>query len=347
MTTFTEFQPLKEIIVGSTFDFNNFKNLPDKETYDCFRKINEETAEDLEELVKILQSFGVKVYRPNNLANYDCNYDAIKTPWFKMAFPNHPLMPRDVLGVFGDTILEMFTGSTGRFFENLSYRDICQGFFDKGYRWCSMPMPLMSDSNIVYKESNQILYHAANIIKCGKDLFYTHSGKDHQRGKGTNQGLEWIKKELGNSYRWNNINVGGHCDGKVALLQPGLAMTWNESWIPPKMHKWDILEVDSKTVLPDSFLNIRKQRWYKNFIQEYLDHWIGYVDETVFDVNVLSIDENNIIFTGKNSQVFKILEKRGINPIYWNFRHQYFWDGGVHCVTQDLVRKGNQEDYFE
>ncbi len=31
MTTYTEFQPLKEVIVGSTFNADDFLSLPDKE----------------------------------------------------------------------------------------------------------------------------------------------------------------------------------------------------------------------------------------------------------------------------------------------------------------------------
>jgi len=27
-------------------------------------------------------------------------------------------------------------------------------------------------------------------------------------------------------------------------------------------------------------------------------------------------------------------------------RHRYFWDGGLHCFTLDLRRKGHRENYF-
>ncbi len=278
---------------------------------------------------------------------YSWGEPTIKTPWFQCAFPNHPLMPRDVLGIYGNTILEMFTGSSGRFFENLAYHNISQHYYENGYRWVSMPMPLMESKNISYPNSNQVFYHAANIIKCGKDLFYSLNGTNHKAGKGTEAGINWIKTELGDNFRWNKVDTHGHCDGKVALLRPGVAMTWNKDWIPEKMKDWTIIEADSDTELPDDFNKMRKKRFYKDFIEEYLEHWIGYVDETVFDVNVLSIDESHVICTGKNKKVFDQLESLGIEPIYWNFRHQYFWDGGVHCVTQDVVREGKQEDYFE
>ena len=28
------------------------------------------------------------------------------------------------------------------------------------------------------------------------------------------------------------------------------------------------------------------------------------------------------------------------------FRHRWFWDGGLHCITLDLYREGTQQDYF-
>jgi hypothetical protein len=347
VSTYTEFQTLKETIVGRPFSPANFENIKDQELKDLLKRIFEETNEDIENLVKILKDAGVKVHRPNNLFAFD-NYESIKTPWLHAAFPNHPLMPRDVLGVYGKTIVEHYTADGGRFFENLAYQDISRDLYNKGMRWISMPMAKVTTKKLPYNENNQILFHAANIIKCGKDLFHSQSGfKDHKKGKGTEFGLEWLKRELGDEFRWNEIPVGGHCDGKIALLKPGVLMTWNKKWIPEKLKNWDIIEVESETELPNEFSKMRKQRFYKEFINEYLSHWIGYVDETVFDVNVFSISEEVVICTGTNKAAFAKIEKHKITPIFWKFRHQYFWDGGVHCLTQDLVREGSQENYFD
>ena len=43
---------------------------------------------------------------------------------------------------------------------------------------------------------------------------------------------------------------------------------------------------------------------------------------------------------------FDHFKKHKVEPIIFNFRHRYFWDGGIHCITQDLYREGKQEDYF-
>jgi N-dimethylarginine dimethylaminohydrolase len=51
--------------------------------------------------------------------------------------------------------------------------------------------------------------------------------------------------------------------------------------------------------------------------------------------------------TGKNKIVEDELDKLGINVIHWRFRHQYFWDGGIHCLTSDVQREGDCEDYIK
>jgi hypothetical protein len=35
-----------------------------------------------------------------------------------------------------------------------------------------------------------------------------------------------------------------------------------------------------------------------------------------------------------------------MEPIHVPFRHKWFWDAGLHCITLDLFRYGKQEDYF-
>jgi N-dimethylarginine dimethylaminohydrolase len=81
-------------------------------------------------------------------------------------------------------------------------------------------------------------------------------------------------------------------------------------------------------------------------VEKWMHHWMGYVEETVFDVNMLVIDEKNVLCNGYNQQVFDAFAKRGITPHVVNMRHRYFWDGGIHCMTSDLHREGIQKDYF-
>ena len=59
------------------------------------------------------------------------------------------------------------------------------------------------------------------------------------------------------------------------------------------------------------------------------------------------LDDSHVCVSNYNKQVFDFLEKHNIEPIIVPFRHRYFWDGGLHCVTLDLYREGSMENYFE
>ena len=39
-------------------------------------------------------------------------------------------------------------------------------------------------------------------------------------------------------------------------------------------------------------------------------------------------------------------QKHKINPIVSPYRHRWFWDGGIHCITLDIKRKGGCERYL-
>ena len=85
---------------------------------------------------------------------------------------------------------------------------------------------------------------------------------------------------------------------------------------------------------------------FTDFVNTYLSKWTGFVAETVFDVNMLVVDPKNVIVFSYNKQVFDALDRYGITPHIVPFRHRYFWDGGIHCVTSDLDRQGTMQDYF-
>ena len=75
------------------------------------------------------------------------------------------------------------------------------------------------------------------------------------------------------------------------------------------------------------------------FVDDYLKNWVGYCEETLFDINMSIIDENNVMAISKNSKVYDRLESLNIQVHKVPFRHMMFWDGGLHCITNDLVRE--------
>ena len=83
-----------------------------------------------------------------------------------------------------------------------------------------------------------------------------------------------------------------------------------------------------------------------DYIDTWLDHWVTYAEETIFDLNVLPINEQNCIVNGYNKQIFDAFERHGITPHVVNFRHRWFWDGGLHCITSDIHREGDMKTFW-
>lgn len=347
----SEFQQLEEVIVGRAYSPGAFAYSKDTELKDGLDKILGETEEDLQNLVKIFESYGVSVRRPATplVLGQDGVANTVDLNLFDFTFPNHPLMPRDTVLVVGNKLIECYTKSANRYLENWSHYNLFKEYFDGGADWISMPPPFLEEHPAAYEDfsNKKILYHAANFLKCGKDIFYSQPsvGSWREKGKGTEAGLEWIKRVIGSDYRFHEAPCAGHLDGKIALLKPGVVVTWNKNHIPEKIKNWKTVVVDSPNPFPEYFQKIKKQRFYKDFVSQWLKEWIGYVDETVFDVNMFSISENTVVTNGYNKAVFDQLKESGIEAIPWNFRHQYFWDGAIHCVTLDIRRRGGCDDY--
>jgi hypothetical protein len=172
--------------------------------------------------------------------------------------------------------------------------------------------------------------------------------------------LETRKKQFPD-YRCHIVNSGGHTDGTFCPVVPGLVVSIKSDLDYNKLFPgWEVIylpERDWSKIQP--FLDLKQKnqgKWWVpgeefnddfiNFVNTWLDHWVGYVEETVFDVNILVIDEKNVVCSGYNKQVFSAFERFGITPHIIKFRHRYFWDGGIHCITSDLHREGVRKDYF-
>lgn len=356
VNSWSEFQPLKEVILGSTYSPDSISWIKDNELKEYMHRILEETEEDLNVFKNILEENGVNVKRPNIIHNIEesmSDKDYINFQKFGFGWPTPPINARDLNGVFGDTIVSFYPKAVSRYLESWSYYDIFLEYFNSGSEWISQPPPPFPD-DIHIKEYDElhksyILYHAANILKCGKDIFYSGITPQWPTGKGTSLGKKWMEQILGRKFRLNECNCGGHLDGKMSLIKPGLYAAWNKNFAKgTRLEKWELIKIPATNYnIPREYQDVRKKEFYKDFIKKYLTDWIGYCDESVFEVNMLSINENLIVSSGYLPEVDKQLKKYGVELIPIHFRHTYFWDGALHCITMDTIREGDQEDYFE
>jgi glycine amidinotransferase len=56
------------------------------------------------------------------------------------------------------------------------------------------------------------------------------------------------------------------------------------------------------------------------------------------DINVLSLDRNNVLIQHDATRTAELLYKNGFTPIPIQFRHGEIFAGGIHCSTLDLER---------
>ena len=325
---YATFDPLKHCWIGSGFRSEWFSDLhiaKNKAIMDPLKRIADETEEDYQTLEKILKQAGVQTYRSFLDINKVGSLKNISRP---------PVSPRDHFAVIGEKIYACSGGNPG-------FIDVLQKIDRKNMVVRQMPGTIATST----------------ICRLGKDLFWDIDVKDLRQ-----EDIE-IFKNIWNEegFRVHISNRGYHSDGVFCVAKPGCIVSLaNVQDYKREFPGWDVLYLpDQSWSKVSPFLTMKTKvggRWWLKgeehndqlieFVNTWLDDWVGYVEETVFDVNMLSIDQNTIICNNYNKEVFDYFKKHRVEPIIFNFRHRYFWDGGIHCITQDLYREGTQEDYF-
>ena len=166
---------------------------------------------------------------------------------------------------------------------------------------------------------------SGNMIRCGYHIHWDVS-KD-VKPEAEKAILDWLHDD---GYRTTVTRHGWHMDGVYSILKPGVIVATRDLPTLEDIYPgWDICYLEQEHT-------------------EYSDNhaWGGNSAESNYDVNILSLDEENCVVTRTNGILTKFLERHKINPVICEFRHKEFWDNGVHCFTQDLYREGSRENYF-
>lgn len=353
VNTFNEWDPLEEIIVGIVegamippWDVVMEATLHEKELWDFYKKFGgvpwpqewlAAAKKNLDEFVHILEAEGVTVRRPTPF-DFSKPYS---TPDFEIKSSCYALMPRDVLLVIGDQIIETPMGWRSRYHETHAYKGLCKEYFKKGARWVSAPRPQLSDQTYVEgfvapQEGEPMrtiltefepLFDAADAIKCGRDIFIAPSSCCNRFG------IEWLQRHLGDDYRVHEVKVYDthpmHIDATFYPLAPGKLLINPErvKKVPEMFEKsgWDILECP-EPMMPPSHPMYNASRW--------------------ICMNVLMLDEKRVIVSGEEKRLIKALKDWGFEPIPCNFYDFETIAGGLHCATVDIRRRGKLESYF-
>jgi hypothetical protein len=340
-------------------------------------RIASETEEDYQKLITLLKSFNVEIVRPEldkDFSKYliDSKYQS-------------PIMmtPRDYTAMIGDQFFMPSTRDKSSIWDDIKGADwpekpINEEEFNSLPDWIKQELVSIAKVNnfsklvsyntqfltplesLINSQGNKINYNkninTAMTTRIGKDLYFGTEAYDQDR-----DALKLQAEKLFPNYRCHIINTGGHADGTFCPVVPGLIVSlYDVPTYGDTFPGWEVIYLPGQSwskVLSFSDLKEKNRgKWwvpgeelnddFTNFVEGWLNHWVGYVEETVFDVNMLVIDEKNVVCNNYNEQVFAAFERHGVTPHIVNFRHRYFWDGGLHCITSDLHREGTQKDYF-
>ena len=342
-----EWDPLEEVIVGNPLNARfptpdrstQVAEYPDRSLSKIPRgpfpqKIIEETEEDLNGFCEILESFGVKVRRPETWP-HEAKFATIN--WESHGYYNY--CPRDVMMVVGDQIIETPNVIRSRSQETYSYRMLLMEYMQSGARWISAPKPMLLDSlfNGVDMErptprNDEPAFDAANILRFGEDLIYLVSATGNEIGG------QWLRSILGERYRIHflkDVYYGSHIDSTIVALRPGLVLAnpsrLNDETLPEILKQW-------KVIYSPPMENTDR------YDAEYLSKCIG---SDWIDMNAFSISPDVVVVDRNQPTLIKILEKEGLTVIPLKLRHSKLLGGGPHCVTLDIRRKGTLERYFD
>jgi N-dimethylarginine dimethylaminohydrolase len=342
-SVYQHWDPLKAMAVGVSYPPELYDYIKNEKVRKVFYKIAEETEEDYQKLINILEKFGVKVVRPDITVAMNRAKRCIQD---NTAIPRpYDMQPRDYSIMLGDKFYFSGDWSTNKPLLSL--------LREQGNEIISSV-----DTGFKY-QNNSLKLNAAMTSRIGKDLII---GTIDDREKVDN--LIEIEKDLQTKlpdYRVKMIDTQGHTDGCFCPVVPGLILSiMGEHTYEKTFPGWETVWLQGESWGKVArFLNLKQKnagKWwvpgeelnqdFTDYVETWMNHWVGYVEESVFDVNMIVIDKHNVIVNGYNEKAFDAFSRYGITPHICNFRHRYFWDGGLHCITSDLHREGVMEDYF-
>lgn len=383
-----KWDPLEAVMLGTSYNADFFRDMKDIRARNALQRIADETCEDLEGFERILKDFGCEVIRPDidkndSISMYidrgDLKHNVPRAP---LQPRDHHLIIGDK-AICTPGADQSINSALYRYDNDNTYnvKDVASWpkyvydtlalrhdnwpnyeEYKKHWNKGSARRLLLPEEFIRQLESIQKNFElplgSANTFPIGTKLFANTSYFSSQDSIKAVESTGWIDNF---EIVWHEFD--GHTDGNFHPIKPGaiislLHVMHYEKTFPG----WDVLHlVEESWDKIDGFLQLKDRvngKWWvpgeenndhlTDFVETWLNDWVGYVEETVFDVNVLMLDEHHCCVSNPNNeQVNAFLKKHNVEPVYVPWRHRYFWDGGLHCITLDLKRRGKQQNYFK
>lgn len=323
------FTALQEVWLGDVYPSSYYDHLPGA-VRDAFYTITDWTKHDLAKIEKKLIELNVKVRRPEYNSIDDC-----------LDIKDNLLKP--VVAARDDTLI---LGTKMYHLRNKFKKNPWQQALDE-YK--------ASGSTIEeHVEGSWACVSPPCMVRLGQDIYVDWIYHEHVWGMVTEPLVDLAK-----DYRIHVSMIDGHSDCVFCPVREGLILTtdYKKSYSKtfPGWEIYNINHLNRKKPLnmgggfhqwevPDVRVGSNKE--FQQHVQTKAQDWVGSYIETVFDVNLLIVDDKNILSIGDDNHTFEFLQKQGYNVHAFDFRCRNFWDGGMHCLTNDIRRSGEKMDFF-
>jgi hypothetical protein len=358
-SVFQHWDPLQVCVVGQSYPPEFYSWIQNANTRRHFEQLANETEQDFQLLIQLLQGkFGIRVLRPEMPA--DPGSLKCHGRWIVP-----PVTPRDYFVMIHDQLwVPKIPNSSHaqRVFSNQSDLDLATfqaRDLDQHRAKLACYQNIFQD---VHDQGNQVQYTDLDVVsgcfvsRLGQDLYFATQSYDEDQS----MMLTRINQQFPNT-RNKIVNAGGHGDSTYCPVTPGLIISLRD--VPTysdTFPDWEVVYLPASTYADTaefrSSMKHNRGRWnipgfesdpdLVHIVEHYFESWVGNASETVFDVNILVIDQKNIVVSSHNDQVEQACARYGIEVHVSPFRHRYFWDAGIHCITNDLNRQGKINNYF-
>lgn len=358
-SVFQHWDPLQVCVVGRSYPPEFYSWIQNANTRRHFEQLADETEQDFQSLIQLLQGqFGIRVLRPEMPA--DPSGMKCHGRWIVP-----PVTPRDYFVMIHDQLwIPRIPNSSHahRVFSNQFDLDLATfqtRDLDQHRAKLACYQNIFQD---VHDQGNQLRYTDLDVVsgcfvsRIGQDLYFATQSYDEDQS----MMLTRINQQFPNT-RNKIVNAGGHGDSTYCPVTPGLIISLRD--IPTYSNTfpdWEVVYLPASTYADTaefrSSMRLNRGRWnipgfesdpdLVHMVEHYFESWVGNASETVFDVNILVIDQKNIVVSSHNDQVEQACARYGIEVHVSPFRHRYFWDAGIHCITNDLNRRGKINNYF-
>jgi len=317
------FTPLKEVWLGDCYPEYFYDHLPN-EIADPFRLITQWTKEDTNKLQKFLENRGIIVRRPvfSSIDNYIDASGQLQKP---------PITPRDDYLVLDKILYSLHNNLKVDPWDHWLTHYKSQG--------CNVQSPLNLPINCLCPPA---------LVRVGKDLYIDKDSHPHV----WEHICQWMV-ETSQNYRINICSTTGHTDGVFCPVAPGvIASSHYKTDYNQSFPEWEIFKIPQQLTnhYPKNWwiqdINVNNNLSFSQHIQIQAKNWVGDFKETVFEVNMLVLDQKNVVAMKNYPALTEWLAKKGITVHFFDLRTRSFWDGGWHCLTLDISREDSKEDLF-